>query len=51
MITNDVLQEQNEVQKQLAEAAKNMYDYFARTRKSAQRIMNSTGITKQLTEL
>ena len=30
MMTNDILQEKNRVQKLLSESAKNMHDYFAK---------------------
>ena len=46
MITNDILQEKYRIQKQLAEAAKDVHDYFARTHESAKRIMNSIEITE-----
>jgi len=47
MIKNDILQEKYRVQKQLAEAAKDIHDYFSKTHKSAQRILNSTRVTNQ----
>ncbi len=47
MITNEILKEKYKVQKQLAEAAKDIHDYFTRTHKSAQQILNSTGVTTQ----
>ena len=44
MMTNDILQEKYRIQKQLAKAAKNVHDYFVRTHKSAQQIMDGIGI-------
>jgi len=43
MMTNDILQEKYRVQKQLATAAKNVHDYFARTHESAEKIMDGIG--------
>ena len=43
MKTNDILQEKYRVQKQLAEAAQNIHDYFARTHESAQKLLNGIG--------
>ncbi len=47
MKTNDILQEKYRVQKQLAEAAKSIHDYFTQTHESAQEILRSTGVTSQ----
>jgi len=43
MITNDILQEKYRVQRQLANTAKNVHDYFVRTHESAQEIMDGVG--------
>ena len=47
MMINDILQEKYRVQKLLAESAKNMHDYFAKTHKAAEQIMNGNGATKK----
>ena len=50
MKTNDILQEKYRIQKQLAEAARDVHDYFAKTHKSARRIMNSIDVTNKKPE-
>ena len=47
MITNDIMDETYRIQKQLAKASKNVHDYFVKTHKSAQKIMDDIGIRQK----